>query len=241
MGAHGLVIPRKSHLRFRWDDVGAAELRRFAQGETDRRAALRALATAQALEGASQADAARVVGRERQSLRDAVLRYVEPRGSPDNAEGLAGLRDRPRLGRPEKLTAAQREELRAWVLAGPDPEADGVSSDRLLDVAAHVQERWAVSYGLSALSRLPHRMGLSWQTTRPAHPKGDAGARAFCKEPRCHSEIAPRLARARGNTVHLGIQVSYITGRVFWDRQRWRVFLLAFRPAFVSATTSALA
>ena len=43
------------------------------------------------------------------------------------------------------------------------------------------------------------------------------------------------------NTVHLGIQKPYITGQVFWDRQRWRVFLLAFRPAFVSATTSALA
>jgi len=104
MGARGLAIR---------DDMGAVELRRFAQGEADRRAALRALAIAQALEGASRADAARVVGRERQSLRDAVLRY--------NAEGLAGLHDRPRSGRPEKLTAAQREELRAWVLAGPDP------------------------------------------------------------------------------------------------------------------------
>ena len=89
MGARGLVIR---------DDMGAAELRRFAQGEADRRAALRALAIAQALEGASRADAARVVGRERQSLRDAVLRY--------NAEGLTGLRDRPRSGRAEKLTTA---------------------------------------------------------------------------------------------------------------------------------------
>ena len=45
MGARGLVIR---------DDVGAAELRRFAQGEADRRAALRAVAIAQALEGASR-------------------------------------------------------------------------------------------------------------------------------------------------------------------------------------------
>ncbi len=171
MGARGLMIR---------DDMGAAELRRFAQGETDRRAALRVLAIAQALEGASRADAARVVGRERQSLRDAVLRY--------NAEGLAGLHDRPRSGRPEKLTAAQREELRAWVLAGPDPEVDGISSYRLLDIAAHIQERWAVSYGLSALSRMLHRMGLSWQTTRPAHPKGDAEAQELYKKPLGHAQ-----------------------------------------------------
>jgi transposase len=87
MGARGLVIR---------DDVGAAELRRFAQGEADRRAALRAVAIAQALEGASRAEAARVVGRERQSLRDAVVCF--------NAEGLAGLWDRPRPGRPKKLS-----------------------------------------------------------------------------------------------------------------------------------------
>jgi len=114
MGARGLVIPRKSHLRFRWDDMGAADLRRFAQGEADRCAALRALAIAQALEGASRAEAARLVGRERRSLRDAVVRCVEPRGSSDNAEGLAGLRNRPRPGRPEKLSPARQAELRAW-------------------------------------------------------------------------------------------------------------------------------
>ncbi len=90
MGARGLMIR---------DDVGAAELRRFAQGEADRCAALRALAIAQALEGASRAEAARLVARERQSLRDVVVRF--------NAEGLAGLRNRPRPGRPGKLSRAQ--------------------------------------------------------------------------------------------------------------------------------------
>lgn len=133
MGARGLAIR---------DDLDAAALRRFAQGEANRGAALRALAIAQAVEGASRAEAARVIGRERQSLRDAVLRY--------NAEGPAGLRDRPRPGRREKLDETRQEELRAWVLQGPDPEADGMSSYRLLDIAAHVQQRWAVPYTLSA-------------------------------------------------------------------------------------------
>ncbi len=165
------------------DDLGATELRRFAQGEPDRHAALRALAIAQVLDGASRAEAARVVGRERQSLRDAVLRY--------NAEGLAGLRDRPRPGRREKLDKLQQELLRTWVLRGPDPEADGMSSYRLLDIAAHILERWAVSYTLSALSRLLRRMGLSWQTTRPAHPKGDAEARELYKKP-CRSARSGR-------------------------------------------------
>ena len=49
------------------------------------------------------------------------------------------------------------------------------------------------------------------------------------------------LIEASRNTVHLGVQRPYITGQVFWDRQRWRVFLPAFQPAFVLATTSASA
>ncbi len=169
MGARGLIIR---------DDMGTAELRRFAQSEADRCAALRALAIAQALEGASRAEAAHLVGRERQSLRDAVVRF--------NAEGLAGLRNRPRPGRPEKLSLVRQEELRAWVLAGPDPDVDGMSSYRLLDIAAHIEQRWSVSYGLSSVSRLLHRMGLSWQTTRPAHPKGDAEAQELYKKLRSY-------------------------------------------------------
>ena len=169
MGAHGLVIR---------DDVSVADLRRFAQGEADRCAALRALAIAQALEGASRAEAARLVGRERQSLRDAVVRF--------NAEGLAGLRNRPRPGRSGKLSPAQQEELRAWVLAGPDPETDGVSSYRLVDIAGHIEQRWSVLYGLSSVSRLLHRMGLSWQTTRPIHPKADTEAQELYKKPQSH-------------------------------------------------------
>ena len=155
-------------------DLDAAALRRFAQTEPDRRAALRAIAIAQALEGASRTEAASVIGRERQSLRDAVVRY--------NAEGLAGLRDRLRSGRREKLNAEQQATLRAWVLQGPDPDVDGVSSYRLLDIVAHIEACWGVCYTLSALARLLHRMGLSWQKARPAHPKGSAEARELYKK-----------------------------------------------------------
>jgi hypothetical protein len=62
----------------------------------------------------SRAEAARLAGMERQALRDAVLRY--------NAEGLVGLRDRPK-GRPRRrLTASEEAELAAAILRGPDPE-----------------------------------------------------------------------------------------------------------------------
>ena len=113
-------------------NLSPTELRRLARFEPDRRAGMRLLAIADALEGMSRAEAARLAGMERQALRDAVIRY--------NAEGPAGLHDRPRSGRPEALTEGQQAALKAWVLRGPDPERDGVSAWRLVDICDHAAQ-----------------------------------------------------------------------------------------------------
>jgi hypothetical protein len=74
------------------------------------------------LRGMSRAEAARAAGIERQSLRDAVVRF--------NAEGLAGLVDRPRKGRPERLTEGEQAALVGRILRGPDPDSSTASSER---------------------------------------------------------------------------------------------------------------
>ena len=155
-------------------DLPAEELRRLARREPDRRAATRLLAIANALDGFSRAEAARLAGMERQALRDAVIRY--------NAEGPSGLHDRPRAGRPEALTPGQQAALKAWVLRGPDPERDGVSAWRLVDICAHAEEAYGVRYSGWGMSRLLRRLGLSRQTTRPRHPEGRAAERAAFKK-----------------------------------------------------------
>ena len=115
------------------DDVPAAELRRLARHEPGRAAAARMQAIAGALEGLPRAEAARLAGMERQALRDAILRY--------NAEGMAGLHDRPRPGRPARLENSHREELRKLVLDGPDVEASGLSAWTLGELCREVEER----------------------------------------------------------------------------------------------------
>ena len=155
-------------------DLSAEELRRLARHEPDRRAAMRLLAIANALEGLSRAEAARLVGMERQALRDAVLRY--------NADGPKGLHDQPRSGRPEGLTPGQQAALKAWVLRGPDPERDKVSAWRLIDICAHAEHLYGVRYSGWGMSRLLKRLGLSRQKTRPRHPQGDVAARAAFKK-----------------------------------------------------------
>ena len=98
-------------------EPGAGDLGR-GEACRDGAASRRMLALALVLEGSSREEAARHAGMDRQTLRDWVHRY--------NAEGLAGLRDRPRSGRRPRLTPEQEAELAAAVERGPDPDRDGV-------------------------------------------------------------------------------------------------------------------
>ena len=58
-------------------DLSSTELRRLARAERDGRVARRLLAIANALEGMSRSQAARLAGMDRQTLRDWVIRYNE--------------------------------------------------------------------------------------------------------------------------------------------------------------------
>jgi transposase len=150
------------------DDPTPEALRRRARHEPNRRAALRVMAIANALEGMSRAEAARLAGMERQALRDAVVRY--------NAEGLPGLHDRPEPGRPERLSEAEQAALAAHVFTAPDPERDGVSAWTRADLAGWLEARFGKVFHPSSLSRVLKRLDLSWQKARPVHPEADPKA-----------------------------------------------------------------
>ena len=157
------------------EDVSAAELRRLARREKDRRAAARMYAIANALEGMSRAEAARLAGMERQALRDAVVRY--------NAEGFAGLHDRPKGRPPRRLTAEEEAELRAAILEGPDLAVDGVCAWTLPALCRFVARRWNKRIHPDSLSKVVRgRLGLSHQKTRPVHPKTDPEAQEAFKK-----------------------------------------------------------
>jgi transposase len=156
------------------EDRSAAELRRLARREREGRVAARLYAIANALDGMSRAEAARLAGMERQALRDAVLRY--------NGEGLAGLYSRRGPGRRSRLAEGQRAALRRLVLDGPEVETTGLSAWTLPELCREVEQRWGVAYHPSHMGKLMRRLGLSRQKARPSHPKADAAAReAFAK------------------------------------------------------------
>lgn len=155
-------------------ELSPQDLRAASFAAATRRERMRMQAIANAMEGMTRIEAARLADMSDQALKDAVRRY--------NAEGLSGLRDRPHTGRPRKLDDVQREQLHDIALAGPDIEIDHLSAYTRDDLAGIVKEKWKVSYGVTSIGRMLREMGLSRQKTRPSHPKKNVEAgEAFLK------------------------------------------------------------
>lgn len=147
------------------DDYDAAHLRVLAKRSRDPRQIRRLLALAAVYDGMSRADAAKVGGMNRQTLRDWAHRF--------NEDGPKGLTDRPRAGRPRQLTDAQMEELAEIVETGPDPAVDGVVRWRRVDLKRVIEDRFAVVYAERTISDLLAELSFSHISGRPQHPRQD--------------------------------------------------------------------
>jgi transposase len=155
-------------------ELSPQELRRAAFSVKTPRQRKRMQAVANACEGMTRTEAARLADMSDQALVDAIKRY--------NADGVAGLIDRPRSGRPLKIDAAQQKELCEIVLKGPDIEVDGLSAYTREDVAGIVKSKWNVDCAVTTIGRVMRDGGLSRQKTRPSHPKKNPeAAAAFSK------------------------------------------------------------
>ena len=151
-----------------------AELRGLAAASKDAAQARRLLAIALILEGVSRQQAARQTGMDRQTLRDWVHRY--------NATGIAGLVSRKAPGATPKLTAAQMNELRELVIAGPDPKVHKVIRWRCLDLRKEVARRFSVSVPERTIGKWLRKLELTRVQPRPRHPKQDVAAQETFKK-----------------------------------------------------------
>jgi transposase len=144
--------PMGAALEIRTDLASPARLRRLARRERSPRTA------------------SRLAGMERRALRDAVTRY--------NAEGLDGLRDRPKSGRSPTLTEAEQALLLDAVFRGPDRTEDGGSDWTLPMLCSWIERRFDKRLHPASLSRVQRRLDLSQQNTRPLNPLADEKAKA---------------------------------------------------------------
>jgi transposase len=161
-----LAITRTEHT--------AAELRAAASKSGDAAQVRRLLAIALVLDGDARTGAAERSGMDRQTLRDWVHRY--------NDAGIDGLISRRSPGRVSLLTDAQKAELKALVIAGPDPERDTVVRWRCVDLRAEIDRRFSVLVHESTVGTWLRELGLTRLQPRPFHPKKDAVAQEAFKK-----------------------------------------------------------
>jgi transposase len=196
-------------LPIREDVATPSELRSLAKKEPRRRTAQRMLAIANALEGMRRADAARAAGIERQSRRDAVIRF--------NAEGLSGLVDRPHGHRREVLS--EQAMLVHRVLVGPDPERGEPSSWTLPDLCRFIEERFGKTMCPQSMSRVVRRLGLSRQKARP--PEARCPGRRALRQKGLRDTVAAAAETHPGKQVVLWFMDEARVGQKGRTGHRW--------------------
>jgi transposase len=149
-------------------------LRAEAARTADAKQARRILAIAMILDGHSRLVAAQAGGMDRQTLRDWVHRY--------NADGLAGLADRPRPGRRPRLAEAQRSEVAKWVEHGPDLATDGVVRWRCVDLRDRIATEFNVHLHERSVGKLLKKLDFSSMSARPLHPQSNLEAQEAFKK-----------------------------------------------------------
>jgi transposase len=161
-----VAITRREHT--------AAELRIAASKSGDAAQVRRLLAIAHLVDGDARTQAAEQAGMDRQTLRDWVHRY--------NDEGIDGLKSHSSPGRAPLLNEAQKAELKALVVAGPDPGRDQVVRWRCVDLREEIARRFSVEVHESTVGKWLHQLDLTRLQPRPTHPKKIAAEEEAFKE-----------------------------------------------------------
>jgi transposase len=110
----------------------------------------------------SRAEAARIGGMDRQTLRDWVHRF--------NERGPGGLKDAWSKGNPPRLSPDQQADLSHLVETGPDRAVQGVVRWRRIDLQRLIAERFSVTYHERTIGQVLKRLGFSHISGRPRHP-----------------------------------------------------------------------
>jgi transposase len=108
-------------------------------------------------------------------------RFVDEWAGRYRAGGIDALAPRKQPGRRPKPTAAQDEQLKRRLDAGPT-EADGVCAPRGRDICKRVEAEFGVKRTLGGIYDVLRRIGCSCLVPRPRHRKNDPAAVAAFRE-----------------------------------------------------------
>jgi len=129
--------------------------------ETNGRMRVRLMALSQVKEGTNNAQTARNLNISRRIVNDWVKKFYE--------QGLDGLKERPRSGRPCSLNQQQLSQLSQYIRNNSIKENGGRLKAQTL--VTYVAQEFKVDYSIFNIYRLLHQLGFSWITSRSRHPK----------------------------------------------------------------------
>ena len=123
-------------------------------------------------EGKTQAETARLLYISSQKVSAWLKRFSQ--------EGIEGLKDKTRSGRPRLLDRSAHGALKQKIEASQS----ALLGARLRgeDIIQLIKNEWGVTYSLSGIYFLLEDIGMSWISTRSKHPKQDESAQVQCKK-----------------------------------------------------------
>ena len=138
------------------------QLLALAKTERSKRLAVRIQAVALAKQGFSCPKIVQITGYSARSIQRWIARY--------NQTGIKGLIDKPRTGRPTKLSVDKQEQFCERVDAGP---SDATATLYGRNIQQILEMDFGVIYTLDGVYKLLHRLGYSCLKPRPRHQKAD--------------------------------------------------------------------
>jgi transposase len=158
-------------------DFDGPGLRRLAKATKDAAQARRLLALAEAYDGGSRTDAARIGGVTLQIVRS------EGRVRRFNCRGPGGLINRKAPGHRPKLNEKQRQALANMVESGPIPAIHGVVRWRRKDLARWLFEEYRIEVDETTVGRELRALGFRKLSARPRHYAQNEAAMEQFKKP----------------------------------------------------------
>lgn len=129
--------------------------------ETNGRMRIRLLALLHLKEGANRAETAIYLKSSRKAVNDWAKNFYE--------NGLDGLKEKPRTGRPCHLTPEQLMTFKEYVISNSVKHNGGRLTGQFL--VSYIKEEFGITYCLDNIYRLLNSLGFSWITSRSKHPR----------------------------------------------------------------------
>ena len=150
-----------------------SELKKLFRKELNPRLAARIRAVYLALMDKTAPEIGCLLGYSRRTIQNWIYAY--------NRQGIEGLKESSGRGSKSKLNEDQMQWLRQCIEQGPTGE-DGICVFHAADIQRIIKKQFDVSYHVRSVRKLLKRLGYSYVSSRPEHPKGNPEQRETLKK-----------------------------------------------------------